>query len=141
MFVVHYHKVTGKISAWGNGDSEQSHFPDHEIVRFDEEFLIDPKTEKFDPITFRLVPRTSADLNDEMLIDLKARIQVELENTAAYMLVDADVTPEQLEEWKTYRRTLRGLLKNPPDSIAEMLDAWRVDPNGFDAVANLRNIK
>src|SRR4030095_3185354 len=111
MFVVHYHKITGKISAWGNGDSEHSHFPDHEIVRFDEEFLIDPKMQKFDVGTFALVPRTSADRNDEILIDLKARIQIELENTAAYMLVDAELTLQQLEAWITYRRTLRGLFK------------------------------
>jgi hypothetical protein len=141
MFVVHYHKLTGKISAWGNGDSEQSHFPDHEIVRFDEEFLIDPKTEKFDLSTFRLVPRTLADRNDEILIDLKARIQIELENTAAYMLVDAELTPQQLEDWKTYRRTLRSLFKAPPNSAAEMLASWPIDPNGVDAVAHLRNRK
>jgi hypothetical protein len=141
MFVVHYHKLTGKISAWGNGDSEQSHFPDHEIVRFDEEFVIDPKAQKFDLKTFALVPRTLEDLNDEMLIDLKACIQIELENTAAYMLVDADITPQQLEAWKIYRSTLRGLLKASPKSVTAILTTWPLDPNGFDAVANVRNIK
>jgi hypothetical protein len=141
MFVVHYHKVTGKISAWGNGNSEHSHFPDHEIVRFAEEFVIDPKTQKFDLTTFRLVPRTLDDQNDELLIDIKARIQIELENTAAYMLVDADITSQELEAWKTYRKILRAMLKAPFDRAVEMIARWPLDPNGVDAVVNLRNIK
>lgn len=139
MFYVHYNKFTGKISAWGDGDSEQSHFPDHLIAVFEEEFPFDPREQKLDPVTLELVPRTLDDLNDELLIDLRSKAQVELEESNVYMLVDADVTPQQLAAWKAYRATLRGLIKATPSTAIQMAQQWPTRPDNNDPILDLRN--
>ena len=72
MMVVHFHKATGRISAWGNGDSDKSHFPDHDIVRFaDDAMANDPRRDKID-VESLLAHMVARDADGEMLDDLRA---------------------------------------------------------------------
>ena len=134
MFVIHYHHQTGRISAWGTGDSDVSHFADHEIVRFDEDAMtIDPRRDKIDVASLAVVARTTDEMLDDLRRDITAAIAAELDATDRYMVPDRPLTEQQREAWKAYRQALREL----KGDAAAMVAAWPFRPDGSDAAAGL----
>ena len=132
--VVHFHKRTGRISAWGNGDSEASHFPDHDIVRFDDEaVVIDPRRHKIDVASLAVVEQTRAEMIDAMRLDVTNAIAAELAATDGYMVPDRPLTEQQRDAWTAYRQALRDLRGD----AEAMVSAWPFRPDGTDAAANL----
>ena len=140
--VVHFHKATGRISAWGNGDSESSHFADHDIVRFDDDaMIIDPHRDKIDVESLALVARDTDEMLEDMRPEIVAAIAAELAATDGYMVPDRPLTDQQRGAWKDYRQALRDI----KGDAEAMLDAWPVRPDRTDAAAGfisrLREIK
>ena len=132
--VVHFHKDTGRISAWGNGDSDESHFLDHDIVRFDDDaMVIDPRRDKIDVASLALVGRSTDEMLDDLRRDMVTAIAAELDATDRYMVPDRPLTEEAREQWRSYRQALRELNGN----AAAMIAAWPFRPDGSDAAAGL----
>lgn len=137
MMIVHYHKQTGRIGAWGSGDSEASHLPDHEMVRLDDTPLIDARTHRIEIATGALIEISQAEIAIEgapRLIEIEALVRGALAASDEFMMPDR-VVPDR-EAWVTYRQALRDL-SDQPDAAA-MVDAWPVRPDGIDAIAGLR---
>ena len=65
MLVIHYHKSSGFISAYGNGDSQISCYADHEIARFEDDQNFDPAKHKIDISTLKIVDKSP----DEIIAD------------------------------------------------------------------------
>lgn len=142
MMVVHFHRDTGRISAWGNGDSEESHFPDHDIVRFDNDaMIIDPRYDKIDVASLALVARDADEMLDDLRRDMVNAIAAELGATDGYMVPDRPLTEQAREDWAAYRQALRDI----SGDAAAMLAAWPFRPDGTDAAAGfelrLRDIR
>jgi hypothetical protein len=138
MIVIHYHEDTGRIAVWGSANAEQSFLPDHRIVRLDlnGDYPVNPKLHKI--VDDRLVEIPAMELrkwNMPLAGEVAALIEHTLSATDQYMMPDRNVP--NINEWRTYRQTLRDLSKLA--TIDQMLDAWPRDPNGVDAIANLRN--
>jgi hypothetical protein len=130
MMVIHYHKQTGRIGAWGNADSERSHLADHEIVRIDAEVLINPQRQRIE--AGEIVDIDEAELatwNCPTVDEIAACIEAELRNTDQFMMPDRNV---DREPWIVYRQTLRDLSKLA--GPIEMINAWPTAPDGRDPI-------
>jgi len=129
MFVIHYHKTTGQISQWGDGDSETSHFPDHEIARLQSDATIDPALHKVDLEYLCVIDKTLAEKLATLLPVVNATIRCELAATDAFMALDRPVSDTLRAAWITYRQALRDLSKNYADA-ASMIRNWPSRPDG-----------
>lgn len=131
MTIIHYHRVTGRIGAWGSGDSESSHLPDHDILRLDTELVIDPKRHKI--ADGEIVEVTAEELdagwNWPTDSELVAWIQIELNLTDQFMMPDREVADRL--EWVRYRQALRNLSDLP--TVKAKLEAWPSRPDGKDS--------
>lgn len=103
---VHYHKTTGRISAWGDGDT--AFLPDHAVLKLDS-VVIDPRRQ-------RIADGKLVDVDDlaawNMPIEestLAYRIEAELAATDQFMMPDRDVPNRGA--WVKYRQALRDLSK------------------------------
>ena len=132
--VVHFHKDTGRISAWGNGDSDESHFLDHDIVRFaDDAMIIDPRRDKIDVASLAVVSLSVDEMLEDMQRDVTNAIAAELDLTDRYKEPDRPLTEQHREAWKSYRQALCELNGDAEAMIA----AWPFRPDGSDAAAGL----
>lgn len=130
MLVVHYHKETGRISAWGSADSDHSHLVDHEIVRFETDVAIDPKRQKIaNGALVEIAPDELKLWNLPTDGEVAARIANELTATDQYMMPDREVRDR--EAWVTYRKKLRDL--SITSEIAMQLENWPERPDGKDS--------
>lgn len=135
--VVHYHKDTGAIGAWGSADSTESHLPDHLIARLEDTTQIDPRTHRIDVATGGLVEKSASDIAQEnapRLFEIESIVRGALAASDEYMMPDRTVS--NLDAWIIYRQALRDLSDRP--DAAAMIDAWPVRPDGIDAIAGLR---
>ncbi len=139
MQVIHAHKETGEISAWGTGDSESSHFADHAILRLsDRSEGIDKMLHKVDWEYGCVADKTLAERIAALRPHVDRVIRSELEASDALMSWPLDrPAPPHLDVVKTYRQALRDLSKNQPDAAA-IIRAWPLHPAGADPAASLR---
>lgn len=142
MLVIHYHKDTGKISAWGSGDSETSHFADHLILRLEDHGAIDPTLHKVDPEQGCICEMTQSEKAAELrpLVDHAIRTALAASDQFIPNMWPEDRPPlssEEIAAWKTYRKALRDLSKQHQNP-ADMLRAWPQHPHGHDTVGHLR---
>lgn len=124
MVIIHFHKATGRIGAWGNADSEESHLPDHDIVRLDTNVAVDPKRHRIAAGELVEVDDLAA-WNAPTEGDLAARIEMELAATDQFMMPDRNV-PNRYA-WVAYRQALRDLSKLK--GAAAQLAAWPTRPD------------
>lgn len=137
MLVIHYHKTTGQISAWGTGDSKSSHFPDHEIVRLDVD-TPDPVRHKI--VAGRMIERTAAEIaeaNRPTVSQVSSAISRELAATDEFMVSDRPLSDAVRAAWGSYRQALRDLSKLP-DPISQV-KAWPTRPDAADPIPSLRS--
>jgi hypothetical protein len=143
---IHYRTDTGKIVSWDTASSASnhdnaSHLPGCKIVGLDDYVPIDPKAQKIDVTTRRLVELTAEEKALAAMptaFDVKAAILTELTATDSFANVPSDrprVGALALD-WLPYRQTLRDLSKLP--TPVAMVKAWPVRPDGADAIAELR---
>jgi hypothetical protein len=138
MMVIHYHKQTGRIGAWGSGDSEYSHLVDHAILRIDTEAPIDPHWQRIeDDMIVEIDEAELATWNCPTVDEVAARIEIELRRTDQFMLADYPIDDDKLEHWKQYRIMLRNLSKHYQDA-AEMIENCDAAPDDHDPMAALR---
>jgi Phage tail assembly chaperone protein len=136
MQVIHFHKITGKISAWGTGESDSSHFQDHEIVRLDVE-NVDPSRHMI--VGGALVERSEeeiAESNRPSMQQVANAIAGELAASDSFMVPDRPLTNAVRASWVAYRQALRDLSKLP--TPAAMILAWPPHPDGTDVASELR---
>jgi len=136
---IHYNVNTGQIMAYGWGEyrdgfDETSHFPDCKVVLIDDQ-VIDPQTQKFDPVTFKLVPKDQPAAPDDSF--LRNIIRKELVESDKFMMPDYPITEEERASWTTYRQELRDASKGK-DSYQAFLDAVPLRPDGSDPVKELK---
>jgi hypothetical protein len=143
---IHYRTDTGKIVSWDTASSadnhgKTSHLAGCKIAGFKEYFPVDPKAQKIDLVTFRVVDLSAEEKALASLpstFDVKAAILKELESTDSFANVPADRPrsgPLALD-WLPYRQMLRDLSKLATPVV--MVKAWPVRPDGVDAVGDLR---
>lgn len=127
--IIHYHRQSGRIGAWGNADCEESYLPDHAVLRIDSEIPLDPRRQRIEHGEVMEIPERDLTMwNCPTVDELAARIEMELQNTDQFMMPDRDV---RREPWITYRRALRDLSKLP-DAMAQV-QAWPTRPDGKDS--------
>lgn len=140
MQVIHFHKVTGQISAWGTGDSDDSHLTDHRIVRLDVPH-IDPRLHRINVETDQLSEISAGEiaLADRPTVDeVQAAIVAQLQATDAFMMPDRPLSDPARAAWAVYRQALRDLSNRAAVTVADMLAAFPQRPDGADPVASLR---
>jgi hypothetical protein len=86
----------------------------------------------------KLVEKTTAEqVRVPDVEEVKRAIFVALSASDHFVLPDRDdLDPERREAWVKYRKMLRGLKSLP--TAAEMIEAWLIDPDGNDPIAELR---
>ena len=127
--IIHYHRQTGRIAAWGNADCEESWLPDHAVLRTDSEMPVDPRRQRIERGEVIEIPEHDLAIwNCPTADELAARIEMELQNTDQFMMPDRDDAPR--EAWIAYRRALRDLSKLP-DPMAQV-QGWPTRPDGKD---------
>lgn len=144
---IHYIPATGEITCWDNGYREDGNMKSHMkgsivLTKFFDEAPPDLKSKKIDTATSEIVDKTPAELASENLPTAQQVINavyVELSATDKYVLPDFPITSQQQNAWKSYRKALRDISKgNPAPTLATMIAAWPLDPNGNDAIPQLR---
>jgi hypothetical protein len=138
VLIIHYHTQTGEISAWGSGDSDSSHFDNHDVVRL-EDAPVDPNLHKIDLTSLKLVDKSPDEKRQALLPtlpEINGAIAGDLAATDSWMMPDRGAAAADVAAWKTYRQALRDLSKQP-DTIA-MVEAWPLRPDGADAAASFR---
>lgn len=141
MLNIHYDPTTGNIDGYDT-DPDSPARPGLAVVwsRVDE--IPNVKLYKVNTDTLWLVPKTVEEIteaNRPTKAEVNGAVYVTLLASDVYMLPDYPVTPEVQDSWKVYRQALRDLSKGSPAPTAdEMIAAWPLDPNGNDAIANLK---
>jgi hypothetical protein len=129
---IHYSTATGQIMCYGNADyddGQDSYLPGCKVLITDMQ-PIDPTRQRIDPATRRIVTKAKPDVRDEMP-SIRTVIVRELADTDKYMMPDYPIDDAGYQDWLQYRKALRELSKQK--TVAAMLDAWPVRPDGVDA--------
>lgn len=140
-----YDPVSGEIDGWVTGAIADVAVPDGmSVIAVDLDDAPDPKTEKIDTVTLLLVAKNATEQVAANVVterEVQVAIFVALSSSDSKMLPDRDdISPQDRNKWVMYRKTLRDLSKGDPrPTPAAMIAAWPLDPDGIDAIANLRN--
>lgn len=138
MFVVHYHKETGTIRAFGNDDGSTESFagPEYGLTVFDEWHDLDPTKHKINVATGNIVKRSKTERAASRLPIIKAAIANELAATDQYAVADRPLSDAEREAWRTYRQALRDLT----GSADAMIKAWPRRPDGVNPAEYLNKV-
>lgn len=140
MIHIFYDPTTGKIDSFG---SDANPAPRDGLSLAFSESHPDYITQKIDVATGRIVSKSDAEIaheNQPSMTEVRAAVELELWRSDKFVLQDFPVSQDVCAAWMVYRKALRDLSKGDPrPTSAAMIAAWPLDPNGKDAITNLRN--
>lgn len=141
---IHYCPDDGEIVGWETGTVRPVGPDGTRTISVQIVGLPDPAKEKIDPSTLAIVEKTSLEKTQALQPtdrELKQAVFAALSATDHMMLLDRDdIAPQDRAKWVAYRKSLRDLSKGDPrPNVDEMISNWPLDPNGSDAIENLRN--
>lgn len=144
MMHIHYRPDDGEIVGWETGTVQPVGPDGTRTIAVQIVGLPDPAKEKIDPSTLVIVEKTSLEKAQALQPterELKQAVFAALSATDHMMLPDRDdILPQDRAKWAAYRKSLRDLSKGDPrPNAAAMIVAWPLDPDGKDAIENLRN--
>ncbi|MBW7968109.1 phage tail assembly chaperone [Bradyrhizobium sp. BR 10289] len=120
-----------------DGGSDESHFPGCKVAFIDNQY-IDPRTQRFDPQTGRVVAKDRPDPPPDRMWDVRATIRMELEASDKFVNVeDFRVGETDRAAWIAYRAALRDASKGRAD-WGDVLAAIPNRPDGSDPASRLR---
>lgn len=138
---VYFRVSDGEILGWVTGGSADPR-PDCSIASVEGpdrgEIIPDPKRQKIDLDTLRIVEKSPAEISMALmpaLIEMTQLVYGELLSTDCFMLPDFPISEEARRHWRAYRQSLRELSRCA--SPYEMLLAWPTRPDGVDPSASL----
>lgn len=137
---VHFNTTTGEIVSYGYGADHNDGFEaspyDGCAVALIENQPIDPRAQRFDPITWKIVAKEVPEPGPDPILKLKRLVQFELEASDKYVLPDFPIGDAERAAWVTYRKGLRDASKGNTTAAA-MLAAIPRRPDGSDPTTGL----
>lgn len=142
MVHIHYRLSDGAIIGHESGTIDPKPInSDHGVLYAQLDRMPDFINDKVDLNTLEIVKRNSIEKKtaaQPTRIEIVFAIFRALQASDGKMLPDRDdLTPQTVAAWKQYRKALRSL-KDQSDVVA-MINAWPIDPDGNDPIADLRN--
>lgn len=138
---IHYRTTDGEIVGYETGTINPKCIDDCAILSDDQAAdLPNHLNQKIDLVSLKLVEKSDVEKQQALaprINQVSALVSSELRATDCFMASDFPVSGDQATQWKTYRQALRDLSKGKP-SIADMIKAFPVRPDGADAAAGLR---
>lgn len=137
---IHYRASDGEILGYEN-TQEPERQPGMETVTVGHA-IPNPMLHKIDLATLQLIDKTQAERELAMrpppvsIDEIRTAINTALCASDAYMMPDRPISEATRSAWVAYRQMLRDLSGTP--TASEMIKAWTLDPNGNDAIPDLR---
>lgn len=138
---IHYNVETGHIMSFGFGSEYDDGFgtsiyPGCKVAIIADQ-LVDPKTQRFDEASFKIVDKEVPDPPPDLMPQVREIVRAELTASDKFMIPDYPISDAGRAAWAAYRQALRDASKGN-DTAESVLAAIPDRPDGTSVERTLR---